>query len=402
MALISFSEPPSSQGHPTDSSRETPPKTKENVQPDVSNQAPQATSKLPVVALDVDVLTDTIAARLATSLLGHVLFLKNQIPLPIVQLARMSSKKNNTKAAKLKADLLSSYDILASHLVTTFSALSTALAKSASSEVGATGRIYLAILVGPSLGTAKSRVFYGVDQFAIHVWGKRGDPTDGDRSGEGGSGDELPDDSDTEGETESETESEGAESSNGDDAECSSEGEAEDEDEDQSTDEERADGDGNTDEDVKQENANNYSPPAPSIHKSFAEEQRFLQTADRLFSRTLASADADGHAISNEMPPSQTHILIRAPRRFVHPAWIPRQNVTKQMEAGLTDFLEESWPSASKDNRPLKKKKPVEGVWLTARNGLGSPTQDEASPDHDDNEMIWWSWDGKLVGFADW
>jgi hypothetical protein len=35
----------------------------------------------PLVRLDVDVITDSIAGRLATSLLGHVLFLKNQIPL---------------------------------------------------------------------------------------------------------------------------------------------------------------------------------------------------------------------------------------------------------------------------------------------------------------------------------
>ena len=35
----------------------------------------------PLVRLDVDLITDSMAGRLATSLLGHVLFLKNQIPL---------------------------------------------------------------------------------------------------------------------------------------------------------------------------------------------------------------------------------------------------------------------------------------------------------------------------------
>lgn len=35
----------------------------------------------PLVRLDVDVITDSMAGRLATNLLGHVLFLKNQIPL---------------------------------------------------------------------------------------------------------------------------------------------------------------------------------------------------------------------------------------------------------------------------------------------------------------------------------
>ena len=35
----------------------------------------------PVVQLDVDALSDAVAARLAASLLAHVLFLKNQVPL---------------------------------------------------------------------------------------------------------------------------------------------------------------------------------------------------------------------------------------------------------------------------------------------------------------------------------
>jgi hypothetical protein len=37
--------------------------------------------KYPLVKLDTEMITDATAARLATSLLGHVLFLKNQVPL---------------------------------------------------------------------------------------------------------------------------------------------------------------------------------------------------------------------------------------------------------------------------------------------------------------------------------
>lgn len=35
----------------------------------------------PLVKLDTETITEATAARLATSLLGHILFLKNQIPL---------------------------------------------------------------------------------------------------------------------------------------------------------------------------------------------------------------------------------------------------------------------------------------------------------------------------------
>jgi hypothetical protein len=38
-------------------------------------------SNHPIVRLNMDVIADEVAARLATSLLGHVLFLKNQVPL---------------------------------------------------------------------------------------------------------------------------------------------------------------------------------------------------------------------------------------------------------------------------------------------------------------------------------
>ena len=40
-----------------------------------------SSNNFPLVRLDVDAITDCIAGRLATNLLGHVLFLKNQIPL---------------------------------------------------------------------------------------------------------------------------------------------------------------------------------------------------------------------------------------------------------------------------------------------------------------------------------
>ena len=48
-------------------------------------------------------------------------------------------------------------------------------------------------------------------------------------------------------------------------------------------------------------------------------------------------------------------------------------------------------PSSSK-----KKRKEVEGVWVACRDENTLYDADET------DEMIWWSWDGKLVGFSDW
>lgn len=41
------------------------------------------TSAVPTVVLDTDVVSDNMAARLCISFLGHVLFLKNQVPLSV-------------------------------------------------------------------------------------------------------------------------------------------------------------------------------------------------------------------------------------------------------------------------------------------------------------------------------
>lgn len=45
-----------------------------------------ATSTVPTVVLDTDVVSDNMAARLCISFLGHVLFLKNQVPLLVPSL----------------------------------------------------------------------------------------------------------------------------------------------------------------------------------------------------------------------------------------------------------------------------------------------------------------------------
>ena len=57
-----------------------------------------------------------------------------------------------------------------------------------------------------------------------------------------------------------------------------------------------------------------------------------------------------------------------------------------------------------------KKRKEVEGVWVACRDE-DEDREREKSESHSDSdvdahdekdEMIWWSWEGKLVGFSDW
>ncbi|TFK66790.1 hypothetical protein BDN72DRAFT_130228 [Pluteus cervinus] len=133
------------------------------------------------------------------------------------------------------------------------------------------------------------------------------------------------------------------------------------------------------------------------------------------------------------MAPTQTHILIRAPTGFVYPAWVPKQNMKSTVDGTLERFLEESFPvplpsllsaSASlgglddqkkrmngnrngnkaKDKGKveghlgcLEQKRGYKGVWFHGQDEGGDRQEED-----EDNEMIWWSWDGKLDGLSDW
>ncbi|KAJ7499710.1 hypothetical protein FB451DRAFT_1015732 [Mycena latifolia] len=346
-----------------------------------SDRPPSTVSRIP---LHVETISAELASELASTLIGHVLFLKNQVPFPVMQLYRIPNAKSNPRALKLRTELLASFDTLSSHLNTTFSALSTAFAlNSAAQPTKPTRRAYLAILVGPSIGSAKTRVMFAVDGLVAKVWGERDDVPE--------------DDSDS---------SEDGEDEDGDD------------DEEQGSEPSDTDSSADSDEDASSPPPSRSSSPSPCTSPSPVPQppsplhgtepvspqiqtQQTLRAATRLLSHTLATAE---HSMSAELAPSQTHILVRAPRRFTHPAWIPRQTVSATLDGALREFREESGdasldPARAQDKgKPRPKSRKVEGVWVTCENP-GVEFSDEAA---EDDEMIWWSWDGKIVGFADW
>lgn len=105
--------------------------------------------------------------------------------------------------------------------------------------------------------------------------------------------------------------------------------------------------------------------------------------------------------------PTQTHILLRAPRRFSHPAWQPRQNLTSSLDKVLADFQHESGMDPAGDAGPTKRKRTgikTEGVLVEC---IGRDQGEPAFGAHEalgteDDEMIWWAWSGRLTGFSEW
>ncbi|CAL1716194.1 unnamed protein product [Somion occarium] len=386
-----------------------------------------------------------MAARLASSLISHVLFLKSQIPFPVAQLARMPGGRSNNRAAKKREDLINAIDTLSSHLNTTFIALSTAFAhRGTESNVSSHTKIvpeytrpptqaHIAIVLGPSVGAAKARIMFIVDGLEVKIWDARELPKESASRSPSPSiadGDKSDSDSVTESDDEvEESDGEGEDSEFGSlpplsrsPSPCT---EAQSEPPFQvwsepSSQPSSAPLPSYKKREPLRDSPSRYSTPGtmPSSHISnqpnYEEQQQTLRVADRLLSRTLASACAeDDGGMSCELAPTQMHILLRAPRRFRHSAWIPRQNLTRSLEGTLDSFLKDSIVDDDAQEPILNQKKratrigvKTEGVWVGCKAQTTpidfSSSGDGQEPSNEDDEMIWWVWDGKIAGFSDW
>jgi len=69
--------------------------------------------------------------------------------------------------------MINAFDELSSHLHTTFSALSTALARNPARR--STDTVYLALVLGPTIGAPKARVILVLEGLEVKIWGERED-----------------------------------------------------------------------------------------------------------------------------------------------------------------------------------------------------------------------------------
>jgi hypothetical protein len=92
---------------------------------------------------------------------------------PVAQLARIPGGASASRAAKKRSDMINAFDELSSHLHTTFSALSTALAWNPTHR--STDTVYLVLVLGPTIGAAKARVVLALEGLEVKIWGKRED-----------------------------------------------------------------------------------------------------------------------------------------------------------------------------------------------------------------------------------
>lgn len=155
------------------------------------------------------------------------------------------------------------------------------------------------------------------------------------------------------------------------------------------------------------------SPPLDEPLTGYLGEQQDLSTAERLLSRSLATACADNGVTLNAelgpnysstssmstdptLEPTQMHILIQAPRRFHHPSWIPRQNMSPRLESVL-DELRGHERMGGKGRASVK----TDEVVIRCDYAKVSAAESDKPEGVEVDDLIWWSWDGKIVGFGD-
>jgi hypothetical protein len=209
--------------------------------------------------------------------------------------------------------MITTFDELSSHLHTTFSALSTALARN--QNHASTHTAYLALFLGPTIGAPKARVILALEGLDVKIWGEREKEEEADERSSDGWSEEASDDSLGEEEEEAE------ENTSGDvtDTEESPISPPASESPSPSPSSEvpslqsssapaavfnnRAGRPLRPSLSPKSSSSASASRPylVPPPTRTYAEEQQTLRAAERLLARTLANAYAEGGGIAAEL-----------------------------------------------------------------------------------------------------
>ncbi|KAG8908933.1 hypothetical protein FRB99_000036 [Tulasnella sp. 403] len=499
-----------------------------------SQHPPLPLAPLPTTQLNVTFVSNVLAARLCMAMLEHTLYLNGQIPFPVQGLPGLNLEgKAHAKASKKRDDLLSTLDLLSSHLPSTFQCLSWAL--SSNPNILRTGRrsttqpVHVVLVTGPSPSTAKARCLLEIQDFIVARYGERiptvsllqpttpamreefriaadvrstdGDQTptetgrrekksprktptssrksewqelrkvvetrDYDSEEEDGAYNmsfgsfvsgisnalssiargEISFDDSLSSSNSMSRESSPIRSSKKErrsDRERDRDRERERESEREKDRESRRHGGSSrstTDHRSSRRREERSGTLSPKPRRTAASppqspprvpppsEEEILATNVRQLSLTMASSFDFGR---EDIPVTQTHVLLRAPRCFKHPSWLPKQNISKALDTRVSEFFESRHSGSlngSLNGSPTRARKgPLEeGLRVlcpqdpntkprhdsTSRRrsrdgyyGFSSPLQEplpeEPEADDGSHELIWWQWSsGSIRGFGD-
>jgi len=224
--------------------------------------------------------------------------------------------------------MINAFDELTSHLHTTFTALSTALARNPAHR--STDTVYIALVLGPSIGMPRARVVLAMEGLEVKIWGERDDfeeariPSDG-----------LYEDDEDEDDCSSDDGSEGDASSRRGDVEAEEHvdnGDVGEDAEEPPSSPPASEPPSSRSQSPSSEKPSHPSPPpatsirqplqllpSPGLSRPYlvpppartrTEEQQVLRAAERLLARTLVNAHAEGDGMAAELGAHMLPVLI--------------------------------------------------------------------------------------------
>ncbi|KZO97646.1 hypothetical protein CALVIDRAFT_562983 [Calocera viscosa TUFC12733] len=340
------------------------------------------------VRIPVERIDAQLAARMVMTTLESVLYVKGQVPMSIQQMNFIGESGKNARAAKKRVELLQTLDILSSHLSTTFVQLSAALARRTTPlEEGETGRTHVLITLGPPSGLSKERVLLELEGLELKDWARLVEP-------------------------ESESESVSEEDDSNEEEEEEEDATSECSDLEASEDEESDERDQSEEREVsptpQPELADSLSSASSSRESSLSPlnspcpirtqpPQRAPQRPPPDPARMLALALINLNQTST--PPTRVHLLLRAPRRFEHVSWEPRQNLTRALDGACFGF--EGPVSKIKKSEPERVTVITSHPPSTPPPGPVPSTPPNSASEEEEDEPLWFEWTGKLQGFME-
>ncbi|KAG8891963.1 hypothetical protein FRC00_012870, partial [Tulasnella sp. 408] len=380
----------------------------------------------------------------------------------------------NAKAAKKRDELVAALDLLSSHLPSTFQSLSWALATNPkhlqATSSSATTEVDVVLVTGPTPTTVRSRCFIRLGDFSVSRYGERqqalssttttalktepatvqgansgadaqthpsvGPPNpvappveveerakehdpEADKSfasfisdmssALSSAAEENSEDEGSGDEEEEEEEEEDAEDSDASSSLASEDEEEEEEESEEDFDEEEEEEEASV---VLEEDdtaapthstASTSAPPQPST-----EDEKNLRASVRTVSLALASNFDFGR---DDIPVTQMNVLLRAPRCFQHPSWLPKQALGRTLDPRVDEFFSGAGPATG----GVRKGPPEEGVLVrcdpssegveglpNAQSTKAAVEDEPQQADEGQHDMIWWQWSaGVIRGFGD-
>ncbi|KAG8941561.1 hypothetical protein FRC03_004314 [Tulasnella sp. 419] len=128
-----------------------------------------------------------------------------------------------------------------------------------------------------------------------------------------------------------------------------------------------------------------------------ADDEKFIASSVRSLSLAMASCCDFSR---DDLAPTQVHLFLRAPRRFNHSSWLPKQNLQKSLDERLFSFFGQNGGNTKVFEEGVRVA--CELKLQEADEGQDSEKDSDSEEVDPEDDMIWWQWNAAPIrGFSD-